>query len=151
MKPAEHSIFLTVFAFGGTHHHGMTAKEIQDAAGISPASFYRYLPTVPGLTECAFSRGAKRYYINPELIQGDSPVAVETRIESTNISDSVEWLAVPEVRNGLLKSIGTPVDEARLTKLLSVLVDPETVIGLKAVAAQVIDLHYLNQIEPNEV
>lgn len=146
MRPSEQEIFMAVWQFGGSFQAGMTAKEIQEAAGVSPASFYRYLPTVPGLKQCSTRLNPKQYYIDPkDVVSKDNiPVAIQTKIEPSNISSSVEWSAVSsELQEALVDNLTKKTDEKRIAKLMNVLEDTEALVGQKAMAAQLLAIHYL--------
>ena len=146
MQPSEEKIFITVWSYEGNEHSGMTAKQIIEQSGISPASFYRYIPSVPGMKQCAVRSGAKQYYIDPKEVVStkDVPVAVVNQEVPTHICDSLEWTAaIPRTREALVSALSRETNEERVVKLMIVLSDPNDTADKKAVAAQILALYYL--------
>ena len=153
MKPSEYSIFTVLFSFNGGPHYGMTAKEVMKAAGISAASFYRYLPTVPGLTECVFNGGAKKYYIDTARVSSveNLPVAVQTIHEVADVMHSKEWNSAPEnIREAVLNTLSEPMDDEKLAKLIELVTDPNKSVAAKAAFHQVLALYYLNVLKAEQ-
>ncbi|OBA83365.1 transcriptional regulator [Mycobacterium sp. 1164966.3] len=121
--------------FADRGYDGVTTEEIAAAAGVSPRTFFRHVPSKEELLLAPVRHGgAEVVALLERRPAGESPDlalinAMTTRTRSFDESDTEEWRAALLVAPGLLDKLTmhTPADKERATKLIAerMRVDPE--------------------------
>ena len=113
--------------FAERGYDGVTTEEIAAAAGVSPRTYFRHVPTKEELLLAPVRHGgAEVVALLEQRPAGESPDvaminAMTTRTRSFDESDTEEWRAALLVAPGLLDKLTmhTPADRERATKLVA--------------------------------
>jgi len=113
--------------FADRGYDGVTTEEIAAAAGVSPRTFFRHVPTKEELLLAPVRHGgAEVVALLERRPANESPDvalinAMITRTRSFDESDTEEWRAALLVAPGLLDrlTMHTPADRERATKLVA--------------------------------
>jgi AcrR family transcriptional regulator len=108
-------------------YDAVTTEEIATAAGVSPRTFFRHVPTKEELLLGPVRHGGAAIVALLEQRPADEPPdvalanAIITRTRSFDQSDTEQWRAALLVAPDLLEkvSIHTPVDKERTLKLIA--------------------------------
>lgn len=113
--------------FAERGYDGVTTEEIAAAAGVSPRTFFRHVPTKEELLVAPVRHGgAAIVALLEQQPAGESPDvalinAMTTRTRSFDVADTEEWRAALLVAPGLLDrlTMHTAADRERATKLIA--------------------------------
>jgi AcrR family transcriptional regulator len=113
--------------FAERGYDGVTTEEIASAAGVSPRTFFRHVPTKEELLLAPVRHGgAAIVALLEQRPAGESPDvalinAMTTRTRSFGAADTEEWRAALLVAPGLLDrlTMHTPADRERATELIA--------------------------------
>jgi len=108
-------------------YDAVTTEEIATAAGVSPRTFFRYVPTKEDLLLAPVRHGgAAIVNLLEQRPAGEAPDvalinAIVTRTRSFDQADTEEWREALLVAPGLLDkvTVHTPADKDRATKLIA--------------------------------